>query len=160
WSDVRQRIEKAFADLPDVQIFLYEPTADPFTRQRPVQSSPPSMTPGRAVLLGLMRRYLAAIMDPTVTLLELHKPMYFMQEAGEALNLRYAKGPYGHYAENLRHLLNHIEGHFVRGFEDNGEKPDTPIEPEWNAVAHAEGFLEAHAEAQERFDRVAHLIEG
>jgi hypothetical protein len=40
----------------------------------------PSMTIGRAALLGLMRRYLSAVMDPTVTLLEIHKLMYFMQD--------------------------------------------------------------------------------
>ena len=31
--------------------------------------------------------------------------MYFMQEAGEPLRLRLSKGPYGPYAENLRHVL-------------------------------------------------------
>jgi hypothetical protein len=36
------------------------------------------MTIARAVLLGLMRRYLAGMMDPSVSLLEIHKLMYFM----------------------------------------------------------------------------------
>jgi hypothetical protein len=53
------------------------------------ESKVPNMTVGRAALLGLMRRYLAAVMDPTVTLLEVHKLMYFMQEAGEPLRLNY-----------------------------------------------------------------------
>lgn len=47
----------------------------------------PKMTIGRATLLGLMRRYLSAVMDPAVSLLEIHKLMYFMQEAGEPLKL-------------------------------------------------------------------------
>jgi len=59
----------------------------------------------RAALLVLMRRYLAAVMDPYVTLLEIHKLMYFMQEAGEGLKLQYNKGLYGPYAQNLRHVL-------------------------------------------------------
>ena len=33
----------------------------------------PNMTVGQAVLLGLIRRYLAAVMDPTIALLEVHK---------------------------------------------------------------------------------------
>ncbi len=41
------------------------------------------MTIGRAALVGLMHRYLAALMDPFVSLLEIQKLMYFMQEAGE-----------------------------------------------------------------------------
>ena len=51
----------------------------------------PNMTPGRAALVVLMHRYLSGLMDPFVTLLELHKLMYFMQEAGEPLRLKYIK---------------------------------------------------------------------
>ena len=39
--------------------------------------------PERAVLVGLMNRYLNGLLDPFVTLLEVHKLMYFMQEAGQ-----------------------------------------------------------------------------
>ena len=42
------------------------------------------MTAGRAALLGLMRRYLAALFDPTISLLEIHKLLYFMQESRAA----------------------------------------------------------------------------
>ena len=63
------------------------------------------MTPGRAALVGLMDRYLRGLLDPFISLLEVHKLMYFMQEAGEPLRLRLSKGPYGPYAENLRHVL-------------------------------------------------------
>ena len=40
-----------------------------------------------------------------LTLLEVHKLLYFLQEAGEPLRLRFAKDHYGPYADNLRHLL-------------------------------------------------------
>ena len=59
-----------------------------------------------------MEGYLRALLDPFVTLLEVHKLLYFMQESGEPLRLRYLKASYGPYAENLRHVLNEIEGHF------------------------------------------------
>jgi len=42
------------------------------------------MTPGRAALVGLMERYLGGLLDPFVSLLEVHKLMYFMQDAGGA----------------------------------------------------------------------------
>ena len=38
----------------------------------------PEMTPGGAALVGLVCRYLAGLLDPFVTLLEVHKLMYFM----------------------------------------------------------------------------------
>ena len=78
------------------------------------------MTPGRAALVGVMNRYLDGLLDPFVTLLEVHKLMYFMQEVGEPLRLRYKKAPYGPYAENLRHVLNEIEGHLISGYADGG----------------------------------------
>jgi len=42
-----------------------------------------------------MHRYLAGLLDPFVTLIEVHKLMYFMQEAGEPLRLNYRKHHYG-----------------------------------------------------------------
>lgn len=120
----------------------------------------PNMTVGRAALLGLMRRYLAAVMDPAVTLLEVHKLMYFMQEAGEPLRLKYQKAAYGPYAENLRHVLNHIEGHFITGYGDAEDRPDKPLELKPHASEQAEAFLKEHEATQQRFDRVASLIEG
>ncbi len=59
----------------------------------------------KASLALLMHRYLGGLMDPFVTLLEAHKLMYFMHEAGEPLRSRYAKAPYGPYAENLTHVF-------------------------------------------------------
>ena len=35
------------------------------------------MTSGRAALVGLIRQYLSGLLDPFVTLLEVHKLMYF-----------------------------------------------------------------------------------
>jgi O-acetyl-ADP-ribose deacetylase (regulator of RNase III) len=120
----------------------------------------PSMTAGRAALVGLMRRYLAAVMDPTVTLLEIHKLMYFMQEAGEDLLLRFQKAHFGPYAENLRHVLSHIEGHFIQGYGDAEDKPAKQIELRPGSWEQAEGFLAGHPETLERFHQVAKLIEG
>jgi O-acetyl-ADP-ribose deacetylase (regulator of RNase III) len=89
WADVRPRIEAALRKIGDVRVIIFEPNGAPVaTRSREV----PSMTPGRAALVVLMHRYLAGLMDPFVTLLELHKLMYFMQEAGEPLRLKYAAG--------------------------------------------------------------------
>jgi hypothetical protein len=41
-----------------------------------------------------INRYLSGLLDPFVTLLEVHKLMYFKQEAGQPLNLKYQKALY------------------------------------------------------------------
>jgi len=51
----------------------------------------PRMNAGRAAPAGLLDRYTRALLDPFVTLLEVHKLLYFMQASGEPLGLRYRK---------------------------------------------------------------------
>jgi len=160
WEDVLPRIREAFAELRDTRVLVYEPKGAPSAEQIAKFQKRPNMTEGRASLLGLMRRYLAAAMDPFVTLLEIHKLMYFMQEAGQPLKLEYAKGPYGPYAENLRHVLTHIDGHFITGYGDASDRPDKEIEPKPDAMAQAEEFLKDHPAVQQRFDHVSKLIDG
>lgn len=118
------------------------------------------MTAGRAALVELMRRYLAGLLDPFITLLEVHKLMYFMQEAGEPLRLKFQKGPYGPYAENLRHVLNKIEGQLIYGYADGGDAPDKPLELAPGAIEDAATFLQQHADTRGRLDKVSALVEG
>lgn len=160
WDEVRPRIEDAFRELPKVRVFLYEPKGAPAADSMVKEKKAPNMTVGRAALLGLMRRYLSAVMDPVVSLLEIHKLMYFMQEAGEKLKLRYQKGTYGPYAENLRHVLSHIEGYFITGYGDAEDRPGKQIELRPEASQRAEAFLRKHRETRTRFDRVGDLIGG
>jgi O-acetyl-ADP-ribose deacetylase (regulator of RNase III) len=160
WHDVRPRIEGALRGLDDVRVLVFEPHAVPEAQVATKSRDAPNMTAGRAALVVLMHRYLGGLMDPFVTLLEVHKLMYFMQEAGQPLRLQFSKGLYGPYAENLRHLLRTIEGHFVSGYADGGDAPDKQLECVPGAVNDAEAFLKDHALTRARFDRVADLVEG
>jgi len=160
WEEVQPLIIEAFQSIPEVAILLFEPAGAPQATVMVKENKVPNMTVGRAALLGLMRRYLAAVMDPTVTLLEVHKLIYFMQEAGEPLRLNYQKAIYGPYAENLRHVLSHIEGHFISGYGDAEDRPNKPLELKPYASEQAEAFLAEHETTQKRFTRVANLIKG
>jgi uncharacterized protein YwgA len=86
--------------------------------------------------------------------------MYFMQIAGEPLHLQYKKSHYGPYAENLRHVLNEIEGHLVTGYADGGDAPDKEINLVRGAIEEASGFLENHPTTREYCERVTKLVEG
>jgi O-acetyl-ADP-ribose deacetylase (regulator of RNase III) len=160
WDEVRLRIQHAMEELDDVRVVVFEPCEAPVASQSGLSESPPKMTPGRAALTGLMDRYLAGLLDPFVTLLEVHKLMYFMQEAGEPLRLRLAKGPYGPYAENLRHVLQAIEGYFISGYGAEGDAPDKVLELVPGAVDKAKAALDEQPETRERFVRVVRLVSG
>jgi O-acetyl-ADP-ribose deacetylase (regulator of RNase III) len=160
WPEVRSLIEDYLRPLANVSILVFEPAESPTLRAASRAHEVPKMTPGRAALVVLMERYLAGLLDPFVTLLELHKLMYFMQEAGQPLRLQYAKALYGPYAENLRHQLRAIEGHLISGYWDGGETPGKRIELVPGAVSDAGAFLSDDAETKVRFDRVAELVSG
>ena len=157
WAQVRPRIEAALGSIDDLAVTIYEPSGAPAkTKSRDV----PTMTEGRAALVALMRRYLGGFMDPFVTLIEVQKLMYFMQEAGQPLRLNYEKGHYGPYADNLRHVLNAVEGHLIEGYHDGGDAPGKELALVPQAVEDAEAFLTDRPDTRARFDRVAALVEG
>ena len=158
WGQVRSRIEAALAPLDEVSVIVFEPRegANPARKAAKV----PDMSAGRAALVGLMSRYFGGLLDPTLTLLELHKLMYFMQEAGEPLRLKYVAGPYGPYAENLRHVLMKIEGYFVSGYADGGDAPDKELRLVPGSMEDAERTLDDHPGTKVRFERVAELVDG
>jgi len=160
WMTVRSLIEKHLEGLENVDVIVFEPResrdVETIARNREV----PAMTEGRAALVALIRRYLDGCMDPSMTLLEIHKLLYFMQEAGEPLKLRYTQAPYGPYAENLRHVLNRIEGHLISGYADGGDAPDKVLELVPGADRDAEEFLQDRPLTRERIERVADLVDG
>ena len=161
WQDVRPRIEGAMAELPDVRVLLYPPAGSPEAGAMPNRTKKPKMTPGQATLIVLMNRYLQGLLDPFVSLLELHKLMYFMKTVGEPLEkLQFEQGRYGPYSPTLRHGLVRMEGHTTRGYGTGEDDPATPIELLPGAVEEAKDFLAGNADAEGRMDRVAKLIAG
>jgi O-acetyl-ADP-ribose deacetylase (regulator of RNase III) len=159
WSNVRPRIENSLRGLDNVKVVIFEPAASSDTRFNH-SSDVPKMTAGRAALVGLMNRYLGGLLDPFITLLEVHKLLYFMEQSGEPLRLKFTKGPYGPYAENLRHVLKAVEGHLVSGYADGGDVPDKQLKLVPGAVDDAAAFLESNSETRTRLDKVADLVEG
>jgi hypothetical protein len=118
------------------------------------------MTPGVAALIGLMQHYRSGLLDPFVSLLEIQKLVFFLQEAGEPLKLRYTKAPYGPYSENLRHVLKAIEGHFIEGYGDGGDDPSKPLEIVTGTQQLAIEFLADHPDTEAHFQRVCDLVSG
>ncbi len=160
WQDVRARMEAALGKLDGVKIVIFDPGGRPVDGRANRSRDVPEMTAGRAALVGLMDCYLRGLLDPFVTLLEVHKLMYFMQVAGEPLNLKFDKGPYGPYAANLRHVLNAVEGHLLSGYADGGDAPDKQLELVPGALEDAHMFLRNGAETRARFERVSKLVKG
>jgi O-acetyl-ADP-ribose deacetylase (regulator of RNase III) len=160
WHQVRSAIERALSPLTDVEVLVFEPNGAPPAKAMRNETKKPKMTPGRAAVLALMSRYQVPGYDYRLSLLEVQKLAYFLQVAGEPLRLDYQVHHYGPYADNLRHVLHHIEGHYVRGFGDGQNKPETPLELIEGAASEAEAFLASNGNSETRLQKVADLIEG
>jgi hypothetical protein len=84
-----------------------------------------------------------------------------LQEAGQGLKLTFVAHEYGPYSDQLRHVLNRMEGHYIRGVGDG--VVDAEIEPMPEALAEADVFLsndDSGSALNQRVARVEQLIDG
>lgn len=159
WEQVRPLIVEALSDLHDVAVELYVPAGAPAAVDIVNRTERPRMTTGRAALIVMLTRYADCVID--VSILEVQKLMYFLQEAGQPLRLAYAKDVYGPYADNLRHVLHTVEGHFLLGYGDASDKIHSaePIRVLPGAMEEAASVLQGQPELVDRIERVFRLIE-
>lgn len=157
WGRVKAMIETAFEGMEDVRVKLYEPKGSPDAKDMPVGTTKPKMTAARALLIKLMKQY--ARFAYRLTLLEIQKLAYFLQESGVDLKLRYVKHLYGPYAHNLNKVLEILEGHHIRGYGDT-QKPDVEISLLPGAEKAADRFLQNDPSAAGHLERVADLVDG
>lgn len=126
-----------------------------------VVSTPrPRLTTNTAALVSVIDQYSQVAL--LVSLIEIHKLMYFLQEAGEDLKLRYQAKIYGPYADNLRHVLKSLEGHQLEGFGDGSKKvrEAEPITVLPDGAREASETLAENHQIAERIQRVLELVEG
>lgn len=158
WNEVKPLIETAFAQLPEVEVRLFEPTGAPPAKTMEVKTIKPKMTKGRAAILKVIDTYREV--GYGLSKIEVQKLAYFLQNAGEDLKLNFVKHHYGPYSDELRHALNTMEGHYIVGLGDG--VVESEIEPVAKALAEADAFIsEAGLEQTlHRAERVAELIDG
>lgn len=169
WGEVRPLIVDALADLPAVQVRVYPPKGAPPPTSMKVGTTRPRVTGSRAALITLLARYVRmAQVEQTcapdgASLLEIQKLMYLLQEAGQPLQLNYAKARYGPYAENLNHALQALEGHYLRGYGDRSQEVRrlSPISLLPGAEDEGNRWLDNHPDPTvERIAAVLRLIDG
>jgi len=116
------------------------------------------MTPARAAIVKILSVYRE--MQYALSRIEIQKLVYFLEEAGQPLDLGFVKHKYGPYSDKLRHVLKAMDGHYVKGVGDHVGEAE--IVATADAVTEANEFLETQGEAQvrDRVSRVARLIEG
>jgi O-acetyl-ADP-ribose deacetylase (regulator of RNase III) len=156
WSDVEPRIRGALEPLHGVRVMMYAPEGAPQPEKMPVATRTPSMTRVRATILLLLRRY--GVPGYKLSLLEVQKLAYLLEQRGEPLKLEFVRHRFGPYSERLQHVLQSLEGHYIRGYGDRSSNASIRVTDE--AVRDSLKALRAHPDSQQRLHDVANLIEG
>ncbi len=116
WPVVREQIERVLSDLQDVEILVYEPTGkyQNVAKKKGVEK----LTASRALIAELVRRYWVLGME--CSLLEIQKLAWFLERVIEKqcidnpLKLEFKSNNYGPYADKLRHVLNALDGSYLK----------------------------------------------
>lgn len=115
WSQVRSEIDLALGDLSGVQVTVYEPSGA--YQNAPKRAGVEELTPARALVAELVRRYLVLGID--CTNLEVQKLVWFLKRSitllqlPDPLKLEFTADKYGPYADRLRHLLDNLDGSYL-----------------------------------------------
>lgn len=115
WFQVRREIEAELSSLENVDVIVYEPTN--VYQNAPKREGVEELTPARALIVELVRRY--SVLGLDCTNLEVQKLGWFLQRVirkqglTDPLNLQYSANKFGPYADRLRHLLNGVDGSYL-----------------------------------------------
>jgi O-acetyl-ADP-ribose deacetylase (regulator of RNase III) len=169
WADVKPLIIQAFEALPDVTVILFEPAGAPLTETIKAETikaemmklgtAKPQMSPARAALLCLIDLYTQS--GYRASRIEIQKLAYFLKVAGEPAlqKLDYQRWHFGPYAHNLGHSLQHMEGHFIRGYGDGSDRAQIQVLPQGREEA-VQYLQQSQSNNGAYLDRVSNLIQG
>jgi O-acetyl-ADP-ribose deacetylase (regulator of RNase III) len=158
WGEVKRVIIDAFKEHPDIQVNLFEPQGAPRPQDLVIQTQKPRLTAVRAAIIRVISTYRE--MEYELSHLEVQKLAYFLEEAGEPLNLDFVKQNYGPYSDKLRHVLRDMDSHYITGVGDFSRESEISILP--GALAEADAFIKSQngRELSGRMDRIVALING
>ena len=115
WLHVKREIELALNDLEDVEILVFAPNSE--YQNATKRAGVEELTPARVLIAELVRRY--AVLGLECTNLEVQKLGWFLsrvihkRKLADPLELNYVANKFGPYADNLRHLLNGLDGSYL-----------------------------------------------
>jgi len=164
WPSVRTQIELILSDL-DTEIVVFEPTDKYHNVAK--HSGIETLSPARALIAELVRRYWVLGME--CSLLEIQKLAWFLERTIERmspsdnpLDLRFEQNKFGPYADRLRHVLEGLDGSYLRS--EKRISDSSPLDVIWfdeSRKAFLQTYLKSEGKAYlPALEETALLIEG
>ena len=164
WLSVREKIEQELSGLEEVNIFVYEPTNQyqNISKTKGVEK----LTAARALIAEMVRRYWVLGME--CSLLEIQKLAWFLervietQDVKNPLKLKFKSNNYGPYADRLRHLLDDLDGSYLKS--DKRISDSEPLDVIWFNDKRRE-FVQTYLQTEAKeylpaLERATQIIDG
>lgn len=163
WDKVKALMEKILGDLP-IEIEVYEPGPADLKVGRPEKKrvvKPVHITLPLALVGEIIRRARHAMPShhPLGKLL-VQKFVYFAQLAGAPIRLKFAKYKFGPYDYNLHHMIERLEGLYIRDMSATWSRSDLRILDEAAWLKVIEPLAGEIAEYSKYLDAAVDLLKG
>ncbi|WP_316846532.1 macro domain-containing protein [Pedobacter psychrodurus] len=163
WEKVKPMIEEYMGRLEGVDIIVYEPNdqVKQILKQQD-QNKDVKLTPAKAILLYAMFYYDS--LGENTSLFIANKLAYFLQRLGEGnfKRLKFQALHYGPYSVQVEHMVQAMNGKFIRGLEQNELKAFEPFELQYTRLAEVSDFVkrELTSDQQNIIKQLVKLLDG
>lgn len=156
WYKVKEILERNLIDIQDVDIYIYEPNN---SVQEQIKKERISLTPARSLLLYVLFQLVKN--GEFVTEFASEKICYFLQRFGaeEYLKLNFSQHYYGPYSGKVRHLLHHLNGSYIMGYESKDKKPFDYLSLIMDSEAEVIEYLKIHPELNKIAIKTAEFLD-
>jgi O-acetyl-ADP-ribose deacetylase (regulator of RNase III) len=163
WDKVKPLIEKHLGGIDDIDIIVYEPNENvKELLKRESKQKDIKLTPARALLLYSMFYYES--LGETSSLFIANKLGYFLHRLGEPSlkKLNFEAHLYGPYSVQIEHMLQNMNGKYIKGLEQMQVTAFEPLELQYDTIAEVSEYVkkELSPEQQEIIKRLIKLIDG
>src|SRR6185437_7266425 len=120
WFKVKELISQYLSPLKSIKVYVYEPNA---RIEEVLKSERAKLTPARAMLLDVM--YDLVKNGEFVSEFAAEKAAYFLQRFGaqDVFQLEFKPNFYGPYSGKVKHVLYHLNGSYIMGYNSKDKKP-------------------------------------
>lgn len=161
WTKVKALMTQYLSELNNVDVIIYEPNAE-IKKILQKENTPKDvkLTAARAMLLYALFKY--ERFGEYSTVFTANKIMYFLQQSGENLKLKFEPYNYGPYAQAVEKVLYALNGKYLTGLEQMQAGPFEQLKLDYNKYDEIKEFVSKNLESdqKQRLSNLFKVIDG
>jgi O-acetyl-ADP-ribose deacetylase (regulator of RNase III) len=163
WEKVKPMLEAYLGDMENVEIIVYEPNEQVKDILKAQENKKEvKLTPAKAMLLYAMYYYDS--LGENTSLFIANKLAYFLQRLGDPSlkSLKFTAQYYGPYTVQVDHLVQSLNGKYIKGLEQMEAKAFEPLELQYDKLQEVSDYVKKELSSQQRviIKQLIKLIDG